>query len=218
MANEGTYGSLAGMAAGAALAPLTGGSSLMLAGLGGTAGGLIGGLFGSKPKAPDISGELAKISALFDQLRAQNRVNINRDAAQGRTAAANNMATRGTYRSGVSNVGFNALEDSRLNALANSDAQLAGQEAGVRANLLNQLLGLNKDYQLMGAQSDAARTGAITGLAGNLLLNQLLKSPTAPKAAYNPAFDFRANAAPSYTDSINSGPLYAYNPSFRFGQ
>jgi hypothetical protein len=178
MADEGSLGGLGGMGAGAALGFALGGpaGALMGAGIGGTGGGLIGGLFAKKPKAPDISGELAKISALFEQLRAQNRVNINRDAAQGRTAAANNMATRGTYRSGVSNVGFNALEDSRLNALANSDAQLAGTEAGVRADLLGKLLGLNSSYQMMGAQSDAARTGAITGLAGNLLLNQLLKS------------------------------------------
>lgn len=152
-----------------------------LGALGWTGAGLSGaGLLGSflsggGRKSPDISGELANIAALFEQLRAQNRININREAAQGRTQAASNLATRGTYRSGVAQNTFNALEGERLNAIANSDAQLAGQEAGMRAGLLRTLLGLDADAQQQRAGANAARFGNITGIGSNLLLAQLLR-------------------------------------------
>jgi hypothetical protein len=212
MADEGTYGSLAGMGAGLALSaiPGIGLGAVPLMALGGTGGGLVGSLFSKKPKAPDISGELAKISALFAQLRVQNTANINRESALGRGQAANNLAARGTYRAPVAENTFTALENNRVNSIANSDAQLAGQEAGIRANLLNSLLGYNLDYQKMGAQNDAARTGALTGLASNLLMAKILGGTRAPgaSAAYSPKFDFQANYSPNFTDSI---PSFAFN-------
>ena len=175
MANEGAFGSLGGMGAGALLGNflLPGGGALLGAGLGGTAGGILGSLFSKRQKTPDISSEIARIVSLFAQLRAQQEANINRQAAQGRTQAASNLASRRTYRSPVAENTFNALEGERLNALATSGAQLAGQEAQTISSLLRELLGLDVAGQERQQQVEAARTGQLTGLGANLLLEYL---------------------------------------------
>lgn len=154
------------------------------AGVGGLAGAL--GAFGKtkKPQVPNIGAEMARISELFEQLKAQTTANINREAGQGRKLAASNLAGRGVYRSGVSENTFGALEGERLNSIATANAQLAGQEAGMRSALLSQLLGLNMEAQNREAQAGAARTGAITGIGSNLLLAQLMRARPAPAAAY----------------------------------
>lgn len=210
MANEGSYGSAAGTAAGAAIgtAFAPGIGTMLGAGLGGTLGGTIGGMFSKKPKGPDISGELARIGALFEAMRAQARVNINREAATGRSAAANNLAARGTYRSPVAQGSFNALEGERLNALASSDAQLMGQEAQLRSGLLRELLGLDAAAKLQGQQQDAARTGAFTGLASNLALAALLRgnTPAGPSGVVPTGPQIFAPAA---SVPLMQQPLYA---------
>lgn len=174
--NAGSYGSLIGAGLGAGIGSvIPGGGTLIGAGLGGTLGGIAGGLFGGRPKAPDISGELANIRALFDQMRAQATSNINYQAGLGRTAAASNLAGRGVYRSGVSENTFNQLERDRLNSIGNANASLAGEQAGMEGGLMRSLLGLNYDAQNRDAQAGAARTGALTGLSSNLLLAMLRK-------------------------------------------
>jgi len=182
MANEGTFGSLGGMGAGALAGFALGGpfGAGIGAGLGGSAGGLIGGLFGSKPKTPDISGELARISGLFAQLRAQQEVNINRQAGQGRRAAASNLAARGIYRAPVSENVFGQLESDRLNSIATANAQLAGQEAATRSRLLESLLGIQIGADQRAAQVDAARTGQLTGLSSSILMALLQRGAGAP--------------------------------------
>lgn len=171
MANEGSLGSLGGMGAGAGIGFALGGpiGAGIGAGIGGGAGGLIGGLFSKGPQTPDISGELAKISGLFAQLRANNTANINYEAGQGRRLAASNLAARGIYRAPVSENTFNQLEGDRVRSIATSDAQLAGQEAGMRTTLLREMLGLNAAAQDRSAQIDATRTGQLTGLSASLL-------------------------------------------------
>lgn len=154
-----------------------------------TAAPLVASFFQKKPKGPDIGGELAKISALFAQMRAQAETNINRQAAQGRSASASNLAARGVYRAPVAEHTFNALEGERLNAIGSANAQLAGQEAGARSSLLSVLLGLNDQAQQRGQQANAARFGGITSIGANLLLAQLLRGgqPGAAGAAQTTA-------------------------------
>lgn len=137
--------------------------------------GVIGSALQKKPSRPDISGELDKIEQLFAQLRAQNTTNINRQAAQGRSASASNLASRGTLRSGVAEHVFGGLEGERLNAIATSDANLAGQEAGMRSQLLRTLLGLDADAAQRQENANAGRWGALTGIGSNLLLAQLMR-------------------------------------------
>jgi hypothetical protein len=176
MANEGAFGSLGGLGGGAALGLALGGpmGALLGAGIGGMAGGTIGGLFSKGPKRPDISGEMAKISAMFQELREQSIKNINREAAKGRAQSASNLAARGVYRSGVSQNTFNALEGERVNAIATSNAQLAGQEAQLRAHLLGQLLGMDQSAQANAAQISAGRAGALSGISSQLLMAALM--------------------------------------------
>lgn len=162
--------------------------------------------FGRKSSGPgvDINGELARISAMFEAMRAQNRVNINREAAQGRSAAANNLAARGTYRSPVAQGTFNQLEGERINAIANSDAQLAGQEAQLRSGLLRELLGLDAAQKQQDRQIQAGRAGAITSIGSNLLLAALMRNPAplVASAASLPA------ASPSVGLPVSQWPAF----------
>lgn len=150
--------------------------------------------------APNISGELGKIDDLFAKLRAQSAVNINRESAQGRRQAANNMATRGVYSSPVSEHTFNAIEDSRLNALATSEAQIGGQEAEMRSGLLRQLLGMDAEAKQRKDAVNAGRWGAVTGIGSNLLLAQLLRGGGAPAAPGTPG------VAGNFAGSLNYRP------------
>ena len=183
MANEGAFGSLGGMGAGAGIGALlaapTGGLSLGMgallgAGIGGMGGGTIGGLFAKKPKKMDIGGELARIQAMFEAMRAEGAKAINREAGQGRAAAANSMATRGTYRAPVANATFDKLEGERLNSIASMNANLLGAEAKLRSELLSQLMGYDVMAQQQASQVDAARTGQLTGMSAAVLQAALM--------------------------------------------
>lgn len=127
----------------------------------------------------DINGELSKISGLFAALREQQEKSINKQAGQGRRAAASNLAARGVLTSGVSEHSFNALEGERLDAIANSNAQLAGQEAQIRSGLLRALMGQEYDERMRNKQAGAARTGQVVGIGTNLLLAALMRNPGA---------------------------------------
>lgn len=202
MANEGAFGSLGGMGAGAlagmAFGPM---GALLGAGIGGMAGGTIGGLFSKGPKRPDISGEMAKISAMFQELREQSIKNINRESGKGRAQSASNLAARGVYRSGVSQNTFNALEGERVNAIATSNAQLAGQEAQLRAQLLGQLLGMDQTAQLQQGQVEAGRAGALTGISSQLLMAALMSrglgQPQAQGRTFSPQTVSRGGGLPN---------------------
>lgn len=144
-----------------------------------TGAGLLGSLV-NRPKysTPDISGELNNIASMFASLRAQNTTNINRESAKGRSAAASNLAARGTLSSPVSEHVFTGLEGERVNAIANSDAQLAGQEAGMRTSLLRELLGLTDANQQRKQNANAALYGNLSGLGSTLLLSSLMRTPS----------------------------------------
>lgn len=183
-------GALGGAAAGAGIGSFGGPLGAGIgAGIGGIAGGL--GLFGKKKNTmPDISGELAKISSLFAQLRQNNTDNINYQAGQGRRAAASNLAARGIYRAPVSENTFNQLEGDRLRSIASSNASLAGQEAGLRSSLLNALLGYNLKANQLANQGTSQVIGSLGNIGGSLLLANLMKGRTAGTGAggvsYNP--------------------------------
>ena len=191
MANESAFGSLGGAGVGAGIGALLAASNPLLGaaiglGAGGMLGGTVGGMFTKKQKRPDISGELARISAMFEAMREQGVKNVNREAAQGRSQAVNNMAGRGTYRSPVANATFNQLEGERVNAVANMNAHLMGQEAQMRSGLMRELLGLDAAAQDRSAQIDAQRGGALTGLSSSLLMAALMRRGAAGPNFGNP--------------------------------
>ena len=158
----------------------------LLPAVGATLGGAgLVGSFLNKPNynTPDISGELKKISELFAQMRAQAETSINRQAALGRAQSANSLAARGVYSSPVSEHTFNRLEDSRLNSIADANAQIGGQEANARSSVLGTLLQLNARNQDMRNQANAARWGSLTGLGANLGLMGLSMPNASPAPA-----------------------------------
>lgn len=123
---------------------------------------------------PDISAELARISSLFAEARKAAIAGINREAAQGRRAAASNLAGRGVLESPASENTFSALEEGRLSSISQAEGQLAGQEAGMRAQLLNSLLGLRVDLEGQERERADARRNALFGAGGSLLSQILL--------------------------------------------
>lgn len=125
----------------------------------------------------DINSELAKITALFEQMRKQGTININREAGQGRMRSVNNMAARGTLRAPVAEHTFNALEDTRLNNLANFEAELGGKEASLRGGILGQLMSLSEARRLREQQAKAARFGQLASLGGSLAIAGLTGNP-----------------------------------------
>ena len=167
---------------------------------------------------PDISGELNKIRALFDEMRAQATKNINIQAAQGRRASASNLATRGTYSSPVAEHVFGQLEADRINAIANSEAQIGGQEANMRSSLLSQLLGMNQRGQEMRNQADASIWGNIGGLGSSLLMADLTKGPGTPQPNQAPvpqstSMGQSANYLPQQYYQQSSNPYFKiFNP------
>ena|SRR3990167_3632462 len=185
----------------------------------GLAGGAILKSFLDRPSTntPDISGELAKITALFDQMRAQATKNINIQSAAGRRASASNLATRGTYSSPVAEHVFGQLEADRMNAISNSEAQIGGQEASLRSSLLSQLLGLNQRGQEMRNQADASIWGNIGGLGSSLLMADLNKGPAAqPEAPQSKSIAPSANYLPQQYYNPSANPYYKiFNPGRR---
>lgn len=139
-----------------------------------TGAGLAGSLLQKRPGLPDISGELAKIDGLFARMSQLGTDRINKESAKGRGLAASNLASRGTYRSNVAENTFNALEGERIGAISDLEANIAGQQAATRSNLLRALLGLNIDAQNQRAQQNAGRWGALTSLGANMLFPQLM--------------------------------------------
>ena len=158
-------------------------------------------------QAPDISGELPKISALFEQARNASTASINRQAAQGRSPAANNLAARGIYSSPVSQNTFSQLEQGRLGAISDMTGRLASEEAGTRAQLLNSLLGLNFNAQQLNRQRSDATRNALFGGAGGLLQTFLLARMLNPGTA-------AASTAVNILPYLLRGWQGAPNPAF----
>jgi hypothetical protein len=149
---------------------------LVAAGVGtGLAGaGLLGSfLQKSHSGVPDISGELANLKSIFEGLRARAEAGITKASGQGRAQSAANMAARGTYSSPVAEHTFGRIEDNRINAIADSNAQLSGQEAQLRAGLLGHLLNMTTDANARKDAINAGRWGALTGIGANLAMGGL---------------------------------------------
>ena len=132
---------------------------------------LIAGLFGKKRgSSVDISGELANIRAQIAKAREAATANINRHAALGRRSAADNLATRGVYRSPVAENTFGRLEVGRLAAIGEAEGQLAGQQAGLESQLLSALLGYKIQDERSASEANAGRVGAGASLLAQLLM------------------------------------------------
>lgn len=158
---------------------------ITIAGLALSAGSLAAGFFnkGSRPKVPDISAELGRIRALYDQARTAARANINAEAATGRQNLASNLATRGILRAPVSAAFGARLEDFRLREIANAEGQIAGQEAGAMTNALAALIGAEQNAQERNAQINAQRFGQLGALGSTLLMAGLNNRPGAGRVA-----------------------------------
>lgn len=125
------------------------------------------------PKGPgqiDISGELENIRALFAQARQAARAGIEETGGQQKRVAASDLAARGIFSSPVSENVFGEIRRNTAQQIAQSEGNLAGQEATTRAGLLQSLLGLRTQGDILRGQQDAARAGAFTSLGANLLL------------------------------------------------
>lgn len=180
-----------------------------------TGAGMLGGLLQKKRSSvPDISGEMAKIDALFARMSELGTKNINREAGKGRGLAASNLASRGTYRSNVAENTFNALEGERLAALSNLEANLAGQQAETRSGLLRALLGMTADANARQDAQSAARWGTVGSLGSSLLLAQLLGGGGGDGSEYGalPGGGFGKR----FAGAIGSGNTAKYGPSANF--
>ena len=199
--SEGAFGGALG---GAGIGAQIGASAGPWGAAGGALGGLLlggglGGFFGgSKRKSIDISAEIAKIKALYAENRQAAIAAINKEAAQGRTAAASNLAVRGIYRSPVSERTFNLLEDARLSAIGQASGRIAGEQAGVQAQLLQMLTGQGIQDQQLREQRRAALFGVLGGVGGSLLAGgaRNYQKPQQPRLRPSAALGQNAYSAP----------------------
>ena len=137
---------------------------------GAIAGGLIGGFFGGGKKRQaqnvDISGELARIRGIFDQLRSQAKASAVRTGKQQRKQLASNLAARGTLRSAVSEHGFGRVREDTSRNIAAGEAALFGQQARTESGLLGTLLGLREKQRAQAAAMSQQNRAQLMGLAG----------------------------------------------------
>jgi hypothetical protein len=134
------------------------------------AGGLAGSLL-SKPKSvavPDISAELARIQALYEQARQNAVANIKYEAGQTRAQAASNLASRGIYRAPVSENVFGKLRESTGRDIATTEANIGVQSADAQSRMLQALLGAQQQASQYNAQQQAQRLSSIYGGLGSL--------------------------------------------------
>lgn len=136
------------------------------------------GLFGGgKGGGPDISGELAKISQLFEAQLAAAKASNAETARQQGSQARNNLAGRGTYRSPVAEHVFGEIRRNQSSADAQAAGQLAGSEAQMRGSLLAQLLGYDQQAKGLAGQQKAALFSQGGSLLSSLLLASIMKNP-----------------------------------------
>jgi hypothetical protein len=182
-------GAASGAMLGATLAAPTGGLSVPVGALLGAVGGLGMGFLGGK-KSPqiDITAEMNRINALYEQARVQGSAVITQDFQAQRGELAQSQAARGIYRSGVSQLGLARLGAARQQALGSFNAQISAGQAGASSNLLNALLG--RKTALDSADADRSRQGlnqaigSVAGLAGAFAQSRM--APTTPQAGgYN---------------------------------
>jgi len=150
-------------------------------------GGVVGGVAGAftlgnrqRFQVPDISGELARVRALYEQARVQARANIKQEAAETRGQLAGNLATRGLLRAPVSENVFGRLREATSRDIATSEASIGAQEAGAISSLLSALLGARTQSQAGNVGLAQARTKDISGALGSVggtLLNIGLNRP-----------------------------------------
>lgn len=134
------------------------------------AAGTIGSLL-SKPQrmsVPDISAELARIRAYYDQASATARANLKQEAGEQRGLAASNLAARGIYSSPVSENVFGRMRDALGRDIATSEANIGVQSANAQANALGALMGAQQQASQFNAQQQAQRQAAIYGGLGSL--------------------------------------------------
>lgn len=147
-----------GAASGAGIGSAFGGAG---APIGAVVGGLAG-LFSKKKKrpkalvAPDISGELAKLDALYGTQRELLTQDVARQTGLMQGQTAQSLANRGILSSPVSEASFGRVRASGQQALSGGLAELYGQQATARSAALNSLLQYNQNIQ----QANQARQQA----------------------------------------------------------
>jgi len=129
--------------------------------------------FQKRPKAPDITGELNNLRALIDEQRQSGLKAIDEDYGNQRAETATNLATRGIYRSPVSQNSFDRLGKARASAKSSFLGDLAGREATLRAGLYSGLLSSQQAAEQLRAQQNAARFGQAGSLFSALLMASL---------------------------------------------
>ena len=105
--------------------------------------------FQKRPKmdVPDISAELARIRALYEQARQTAVANIKQEAGQARGLAASNLATRGIYRAPVSENVFGKMREAEGRDIATAEANIGVQSADAQARMLASLMGAQQQAQ-----------------------------------------------------------------------
>lgn len=217
-------GAASGAMLGATLAAPTGGLSVPVGALLGAVGGLGMGFLGGK-KSPqiDISAEMARINALYEQARQQGTAVITQDFQAQRGELAQSQAARGIYRSGVSQLGLARLGAARQQAIGSFNAQLSAGQAGASSNLLNALLG--RKTALDSADADRSRQGlnqaigSVAGLAGAFAQSRV---PSAPQSGGYNFFGSNMVAPPKpatpqgffQAEWAGAGPSYGQAPSY----
>ena len=146
---------------------------------------LLGGLFSKKkkvkmPAAPDISGELAKLDALYGTQRELLTKDIAQQTGQMQRQTAQGLANRGIFSSPVSEASFGRTRQTGQQALSQGLSDLYGQQAQARSAALNSLLQYNQNIQmanyqrqLQQQQQQSALRSGLFGMAGSFGLQAL---------------------------------------------
>lgn len=151
--------------------------------IGGALGALGGGMFGGGPDIPniDISAEMSRIDALYNQAREQGSAVITRDFQAQRGELAQSQAARGILRSGVSQLGLARLGAGREQALGAFNSQLYSAQAGQQSALLNALMGRKSAIDMQNAQNNRIGFNQVLGAASGLVGAYKASGGFAPK-------------------------------------
>lgn len=117
----------------------------------------------------DITAEMNRINALYEQARTAGTASITQDYQAQRGELAQSQAARGILRSGVSQLGLARLGAARQQALSNFNAQLSAAQAGQQSNLLNALMGRKTALDVAAADRKRQGQSQLLGIGAGLL-------------------------------------------------
>ena len=154
------------------------------------------------PKASqiDISGELAKLDAIYEQSRQQSQNVLRNQLTELNKNTASSLASRGIYSSPISQAAYNQTNRTYQNALSSMLADSYNAQAQARANLTAKLAEARANAEQAAALAKYEQKLRNRGVWSNLLgsisgagLYSMLRTPAQAKIPQTPQINPNSN-------------------------